>query len=107
VGRWNTYYPKRHKEYVAEATPLLPAPDVTFTGPVIAEVNLVFEKARTSKLLHPHPDIDNLAKMVYDLLTAVGVWKDDKQIVVQKTAKRFAFTPSEVGTHIKIIEVPD
>jgi Holliday junction resolvase RusA-like endonuclease len=70
---------------------------------VIAQVDFVFLKARTSKLDHPHPDLDNLTKMVYDLLTSAGIWKDDKQVIAHKGRKYFATSLSEVGTHIKII----
>ena len=35
------------------------------------------------------PDVDNLAKLAMDALTAAGVWKDDAQVVSLVTRKRY------------------
>jgi Holliday junction resolvase RusA-like endonuclease len=36
------------------------------------------------------PDMDNLAKAVYDALTAAGVWSDDSQVTNGRVRKRWA-----------------
>lgn len=103
VSRWGTYYPKRHKEYWAAALDLLERnPLDPITKPVGVNVTFRLQKARTSRLDDPHPDIDNLMKMVFDLMTEIGVWKDDKQVVRVSATKVFALPGQEAGTHITI-----
>lgn len=45
------------------------------------------------------PDVDNLCKSLYDIMTKLGYWKDDKQIVSAITEKFWAACP---GIYVKI-----
>lgn len=48
------------------------------------------------------PDADNLCKALYDIMTDLGYWKDDKQIYSSITEKFWAERP---GIYIEIKEV--
>ncbi len=48
------------------------------------------------------PDVDNLCKALYDIMTRLGYWKDDKQICSSITEKFWAQVP---GIYIRIEEV--
>jgi Holliday junction resolvase RusA-like endonuclease len=48
------------------------------------------------------PDMDNLAKAVYDALTAAGVWSDDSQVTNGRVRKRWALVAT--GCEILIQE---
>jgi Holliday junction resolvase RusA-like endonuclease len=48
------------------------------------------------------PDVDNLCKSLYDIMSRLGYWKDDRLIVSGVTEKFWAETP---GIYISIREV--
>lgn len=48
------------------------------------------------------PDVDNLCKALYDCMTKLGFWKDDKQIYSSVTEKFWAHVP---GIYVRIEEV--
>lgn len=48
------------------------------------------------------PDVDNLCKSLYDIMTGLGYWKDDRLIVSAVTEKFWAECP---GIYIRIEEV--
>lgn len=55
----------------------------------------------------PHtskPDVDNLCKALYDIMTKLGYWKDDSQIYSGITEKFWAARP---GLYIRIEEVEE
>ncbi len=54
---------------------------------------------RTSK-----PDTDNLQKLLKDVMTRLGFWKDDALVCSEITEKFWAATP---GIYIKIEELPE
>lgn len=51
------------------------------------------------------PDLDNLAKVVIDAMTAVGFWRDDSQVVSLSLAKYVV--PWEEGVVIEVGECPE
>ena len=52
------------------------------------------------------PDIDNLAKPIYDALTRAGMWEDDRQIVVGMIFKGWSGT-RRGKVAIEVARVPD
>ena len=60
-----------------------------------------FAEFRMGKVATAKPDLDNLEKGVWDALTAVGVWKDDAQVVSSATSKVRA-APGEEGATIVV-----
>lgn len=48
------------------------------------------------------PDLDNLAKAVLDALTAIGVWRDDSQVIELLARKVWVSDPLEQGAHIAV-----
>lgn len=50
------------------------------------------------------PDGDNLNKMLKDVMTDMGFWKDDSQIVAETVVKRWV-KPEEEGIEIYIAEM--
>jgi|DEB0MinimDraft_6_1074348.scaffolds.fasta_scaffold00783_9 Holliday junction resolvase RusA-like endonuclease len=49
------------------------------------------------------PDLDNLNKAVYDVITQTQlVWKDDSQIVIEHSTKNYAYGFQKAGAHITI-----
>ena len=80
---------------------LLPfRPSETLKGPVNLKVKFFFTYRKSEKksitknnLIVPHivrPDLDNLEKLLLDVMTAMQFWKDDSQVCVKWTEKHFA-----------------
>ena len=80
-------------------------PDQKYTGPIRLITKWCFPIAgkhvngeyKTSK-----PDTDNLQKMLKDVMTDVGFWKDDAQVASEITEKFWADKP---GIYIRIEEL--
>jgi Holliday junction resolvase RusA-like endonuclease len=53
------------------------------------------------------PDADNLAKAVLDALTAMGVWKDDSQVVILDVTKAWADVVSRAGCILTILTIDE
>ena len=45
------------------------------------------------KLKVTKPDIDNVAKLILDVFTKVGLWKDDARVAILNTQKRWVDDP--------------
>lgn len=72
-------------------------------GPMRVHLSVVITKPRTSKLQFPGGDNDNYEKGVWDAMTKVGRWwKDDKQIVDNRTTKRWAAPGEEPGYRVTV-----
>ena len=67
------------------------APAEPMVGPLIVSTSWVFSNIQADKgLLVPHsqkPDVDNMLKAFLDVLTKLGYWVDDKQIVMMTVEK--------------------
>ena len=82
------------------------APAVPFASPLSLTVKWCFPKSgshadgdyRTSK-----PDTDNLQKLLKDVMTKLGYWKDDALVCSELCEKFWANIP---GLYIKISELP-
>lgn len=97
-----TYYAGRYKQWMADAERLVPVCQYAMVGPLRCEVEVIVQKARTSKLDHPTPDVDNYAKAALDVLTKKGYWDDDKQVIHLVVSKRFAEADEQPRTEIVI-----
>jgi len=83
-------------------------PPAMFVGPVDVYILWVYpwrsnepKKNRVLGLLpcDKRPDIDNLCKMLFDVMTLIGFWKDDSQISDLLFRKRWGNDP---GIRMKI-----
>lgn len=76
-----------------------------YTGPVRLFVKWCFPitgKRRHGEWKTTRPDIDNSQKLLLDVMTDLGFWKDDSLVVSLVAEKFFAELP---GIYIKIEEV--
>lgn len=77
--------------------------DAHAEGPMRVHITVIITKPRTSKLRFPGGDNDNYEKGVWDAMTKVGRWwKDDKQIVDNRTVKRWALPDEEPGYRVTV-----
>lgn len=92
---------------------LLPyRPSDAMQGPVNLKVKFFFSYRKSEKksitknnLIIPHivrPDLDNLEKLLLDVMTSMQFWKDDSQVCVKWTEKHFA---PQGKIEIEILEI--
>lgn len=77
-------------------------PPVPYAGPIRVITKWCFPlKAdhKTGEWYTNKPDVDNVCKALYDIMSKLGFWKDDKQIASQVTEKFWSACP---GIYIKI-----
>ena len=82
-------------------------PSKPYTGPVQVLCKWCFPIKGKHSDGEPYtnkPDADNLCKALYDIMTALGFWEDDKQIYSSITEKFWADVP---GIYVRIIERGD
>ena len=110
VGGYIHHYKKKNV-MAAEAIlrdALLPyIPDKPFEGvPLWLRVNWMFPYPKSAKKHQPgwcrmkitRPDTDNLNKMLKDVMTDMGFWKDDALICFEHVAKLYSDEPGiEIG----------
>ncbi len=80
-------------------------PPEPYTGAIEVIVKWCFPIKGRHKDGEPYtnkPDADNLCKSLYDIMSKLGYWKDDKQISSSITQKFWAEVP---GIYIRIEEV--
>lgn len=113
VGKWGTYYGKTYSKWIKESWRYVDTiDDVPSDQPVAVFIEAVFEKAKSSKLHYPVPDVDNLAKGPLDQITKLvkerdrGVWTDDKHVVLLAASKRFALPDEEPGFRVYWTPLP-
>ena len=110
------YTPKTSRDYLTAAAAKLCADFIDF--PRIAshisirvESQFVFKRpsnlrrkkdANTRIYKTSRPDIDNLEKMLYDLLGNLDVWHDDSQIVSTEAEKLYTDKVENPATYFKI-----
>ena len=80
-------------------------PDVPFECPVSADITFYMPKPKSapkSKLFcDKKPDVDKLIRSTYDSLSGV-IFKDDSQIVIQRSVKMYATPEEPPGALIRI-----
>lgn len=113
VSRYGTYYAKTYLGWIKDSWRYVDQLKSTPSdAPMIVMIECVFAKAKTSKLTHPLPDVDNLAKGPLDQITKLakesnrGIWKDDKQVVALTVLKRFAEPGETPGFYLTYQELP-
>ncbi len=108
-GNWNArtmYEPQELKAARAKLEAHLAkyAPAHKFTGPLRLVTKWCFPrgKHRDGEYKITKPDTDNLQKLLKDVMTDLGYWKDDALVVSEITEKFWAEIP---GIYIKISEL--
>lgn len=85
------------------AEPFSEAVSVRMTFFMPRPKRLQTKKAPQGAICHTgKPDIDNLAKGVFDALTQIGVWRDDDQIASVVASKVFCPIGGRPGAQIRI-----
>ena len=86
-----TYKSKHLQEVEAFYTNLLKpfAPEVPIVGGALVEISFHYKTAKRLRGLPrlSRPDVDNMAKTVLDVMTKLGYWNDDSQVIQLKAAK--------------------
>lgn len=71
--------------------------------PIKIATEILVARPKTSKLLYPRGDLDNLEKSLWDAITATGKWwKDDVQIIESFATKRWATPDEQPGYNVSI-----
>lgn len=109
-GRFaSVYLDPKYRVWRAEAEALLV--DIAATEdfrdvaeqPVRITAEVVVARPKTTKLDYPRGDLDNYEKGLWDAITATGKWwKDDTQIVDNRTTKRWSRPGEDEGYHVRI-----
>lgn len=86
------YSPKPYVTWRGNVAPHIPKLEPTITGVRCAvALGLVLPPYKTVATPWPKGDVDNFEKSVYDIVTKRGhIWKDDVQICLNITLKRFS-----------------
>lgn len=90
MSRWGAYTPKKSVEYQKDMLADIQIDHEPITGPI--KVSMTFCHKRPGRLNRKKdtvaripkttkPDIDNMIKMVLDVLTKAEAWNDDNQVV--------------------------
>lgn len=79
-------------------------PGTVHEGPVALLIESVRTRPKTTKLIIPRGDTDNLAKTPMDALTkAQRAWVDDNQVAVLISTKRWTRPGEAAGVHIYLM----
>jgi len=121
-GKARMYYPgtaEAWKSDIAGQTKKLH--HMQLDGPIKVSLYFLMERPKShfktdGKSLKPNspkryftkkPDADNLAKAVLDALTAMGVWKDDSQVVILDVTKSWTEVTSRAGCVLTILTIEE
>jgi Holliday junction resolvase RusA-like endonuclease len=93
------------------ARPVVPATPIE--GPVTLEIDFFLSRPASVKpakrpLPITKPDLDNLTKAVMDVITDVGIWRDDCQVCKHVISKEYAAPGCSAGVIVRIdqLEIP-
>ncbi len=104
VSKWGVYYPKTYRTWRLDTDASLARferPVTTVRGPVYVTVYSVCKRPKKLTRELPRGDVDNYSKAVLDAVTRTGlVWKDDDQVKILLTGKRYAEEGEEPHTYI-------
>jgi Holliday junction resolvase RusA-like endonuclease len=107
VSRWGTYYPKTYRAWIAEAGALLAplvAGDAPTEEPVSVVVHSVARRPAHPAREYPRGDVDNYTKAALDIITKSRlIWKDDTQVTILLSTKRYARPGEEPHTIIQAV----
>lgn len=98
TGKPVFYRPSRLKEAEIQIETELRkhAPKTLFTGPLRLTVCWIFRtqnKRLQGTWKETRPDTDNLEKMLKDVMTRAGYWKDDAQVCMETVLKAWSAEP--------------
>ncbi len=86
-----TYKSKQLQEVEAFYTKLLKpfAPAAPIEGGALVDISFYYKTAKRLRGFPrlARPDVDNMAKIVLDVMTKLGYWNDDSQVVQLKAGK--------------------
>ncbi len=109
-GRFpQVYTDPGYKAWLSEVLPKLNLQDPLLEPgqrklPVRLQVEAVFPRPKTTKLIAPRVDNDNVEKGLWDAMTKAGLWwEDDSQIIENRTTRRWTRDGEEPGYHIKVV----
>lgn len=110
IGKNGRIYKKKAliewEEVLSQATkPYAPAQPIE--GPISLEIDFAFHSNRSADIKSfyktTRPDTDNLVKTLKDVMTRMGFWKDDAQIVVERCSKFWSKDPG-IGIVVEPLE---
>jgi Holliday junction resolvase RusA-like endonuclease len=116
IGNYIHHYKKKNvvkAEGILRDALLSYVPEEPITGkPILLSVRWMFPYPKSAKKHQPgvtrakitRPDTDNLNKMLKDVMTDMGFWKDDALIFSEMVTKVYSDEP---GIEIKIFENPN
>jgi Holliday junction resolvase RusA-like endonuclease len=90
------------------------APRAPITAPVRVDIDLLIPRPQRlsrrkddpGECLAPvKPDVDNVAKGIFDSLTAVGLWVDDAQVCDGRIRKLYHAIGETPGARVTIVEL--
>jgi Holliday junction resolvase RusA-like endonuclease len=106
MSKWGSaYFPPAYDAYKKDLKAALPAPESQMMGELKVEAHFVCKPIAKSIFTTPAGDVDNIVKGVLDVLTQVGYYGDDRQIIDLYVTKRFPAEGEEPHQVIKLLEV--
>lgn len=106
-GHAVVYNPKAYKDHcqaIADALPPLTCPPLL--GELKMKIEFVCKSILKSKFTTPAGDLDNLAKPLMDVLTKLGWYGDDRQVVGLHLSKRFPRVGEAPSIRFQLTELP-
>ena len=82
-------------------------PEEPLTGPIELHVSWLFPRGKRHKHKEwrvTKPDTDNLQKMLKDVMTDLGFWVDDAQVVKEVVEKLWSDEPTGISIQIEELE---
>lgn len=73
------------------------APETPLTNPISMTIVFCYATKDKKKVAQPktsRPDVDNMVKLVLDVMTECGYWEDDSQVAILKIEKFWNTTAS-------------
>lgn len=108
IGKYGVHYSKAHTAYKQQCDAFLETlrdslPPPELSAPLSVTLKFRCTKAKTSRLIVPRYDIDNLCKLPLDCMTSSGLfWKDDVQVAELIAVKRFTEPDEDPGTLVSV-----
>lgn len=108
VAKFGVYYAKSYSTYMADCAKQFAFSAGSFPAggpPLIACVEIIGERPKTTKLPNPKGDVDNYAKGCLDAATKAGLWSDDSRVEELIVTKRWTLPGEEAGVVLTVGEL--